>query len=263
VLIPTMALVLAATSALATGRSRRRREPPRPPSLSMGYANSGRLRNPARLEEDETIRYLPGRPLHYGTDELVGLIRRVAAAVHRRHHVRLSVGDLSAAGGGPVGHHASHQSGRDADLAFFVLDRRGRSVTLDDYVSFARDGRAMQGGALRFDVARNWALVEALVDDPQVRVEHIFVANGLRALLLAHARATGVSAGTLARAEAVMHQPVHASPHANHFHVRIACPSGDDACIEGIRPPPRPRRHRRATAHPSRHHHDGRTRAAR
>lgn len=244
-----MGIVVLIVAGAASGQRRSsrvgRRAAERPPSLSLGYANAGRLRSPARLEEDETIRYVPGRPLHYGTDELVALLRRAARAVHRRYRVRLGVGDLSAAGGGPVGHHASHQSGRDADLAFFVVDLRGRSVTLDDYVGFGSDGYSMVGRRLRFDTARNWALVEALLSDPEVRVEHIFVSNGLRALLLAHARAIGATSSIIARAEAVLHQPRHGSPHANHFHVRIACPRGDAACIDGIRPPPRPR-HRRA-----------------
>jgi penicillin-insensitive murein endopeptidase len=192
--------------------------------------------------------------LHYGTDELIALIRRAARTVYRRYHTPLSVGDISASRGGPALHHASHQSGRDADLAFFVLDRQGRSARLSDYVGFRGDGHPMVGDALRFDTVRNWALIEALLTDPETHVEHVFVSNPIRALLLAHARATGESPGTIARAESAMHQPVHGSPHANHFHVRIACPSGDGACVEGLRPAPRPRRRGRAVARGDQRH---------
>lgn len=252
-LVPLVLLI--ATEAMASRPSRRARSSARrPPSVSIGYANSGRLQNGVPLTEDETIRYLPGRSLHYGTEELVGLIRRAAARVFRRHRVRLTVGDLSARTGGPVGHHASHQSGRDVDLAFYVTDTHGRTVYLNDYVGFDAHGRAMAGGPLRFDTARNWDLVEALIDDPSVRVQHIFVSHGLRALLLAYARRHGVSDAIIARAEAVMHQPVGASSHANHFHVRIGCPSDDTGCMDGIRPRPRPQhiRSRALRRHPRR-----------
>lgn len=241
--IALAALVLASAPALSGATPNRRGHGPRrpPPSASMGWANGGRLVNPAHLEQDQFVRYLPGRSLHYATDELVGLLRRVGRAVNRRTGARLTVGDLSAHNGGPVGHHASHQSGRDADLCFFQADARGHSVASADYVTFDRNGRALVG-PLRFDVARNWALVEALVNDPAVRVEHLFIAHWLRALLLDYGRAHGADAATLARAESLMHQPVNANPHANHFHVRIACPAGDEACLEGIRPAPARRR---------------------
>src|SRR5437868_6111214 len=54
-------------SAPPAGHHRRRRrqpaaEPARPPSVSLGYANGGRLRSPSRLSEDDTIRFVPGRP---------------------------------------------------------------------------------------------------------------------------------------------------------------------------------------------------------
>jgi penicillin-insensitive murein endopeptidase len=218
----------------------------------MGYANGGRLQNAARLAEDETLRFVPGRMLHFGTDELIGLIRRSARVVFRRHHVRLSVGDLSASHGGPVGHHASHQSGRDADLSFYVLNAHGQTAYSEDYVGFRGDGTPIAGGALRFDTARNWALIEALIEDPVIRVEHIFVSNGLRSALLEYARSHAASAAAITRAESVMHQPVHGSPHANHFHVRIACPQGDGGCVDGVRYPPR---RRRAVAREQRRHH--------
>jgi penicillin-insensitive murein endopeptidase len=218
----------------------------------VGYANSGALANGVLLTEDEYVRYLPGRLHHHGTEELVALVRRAARAVAREFPgSRLTVGDLSDHDGGPIGHHASHQSGRDVDLAFYVTDARGRPVHLNDYVSFDGQGRPIAGGHLRFDVARNWALVNALLEDPAVRVEHIFVANTLRALLLNYARTIRARPMTLARAQLVMHQPVGALPHSNHFHVRIACPQGHTQCIDGIRPRARPRR-RVASARDSR-----------
>lgn len=245
-------LVLLASTSFAQSRSgaeRRRTRRARPPSYSLGYANAGSLANAVRLVEDERIRYLPGRPHHHGTEELVAMLRRASTAVARDFPgSRLTVGDMSDHDGGPIGHHASHQSGRDVDIAFYARDARGRPRVLDDYVSFNGRGLPIAGGPWRFDVARNWALVAALLEDPAVRVEHIFVSTPLRALLIAHARSINARPMLLVRAQLVMHQPTHALPHSNHFHVRIACPSGDAQCVEGVRPPPRARRRRVASA---------------
>ncbi len=203
-----------------------------------------------RLEEGPTVRYLPGRPLHWGTDELVGLLQRVARAVHGRFALRLTVGDLSARDGGVVGHHRSHQSGRDVDLAFFMraapargTTRPGRPVDPDDYYVFGPDGRSLNG-AYVFDDDRNWALISTLLTDRLTRIERIFVSSPLRSRLLRHARSLGVSDALVTLAANTLVQPANVSPHNNHFHVRIACPSADRPCREGVwfraprRPPP-------------------------
>lgn len=228
---------------------------PRAPSASLGFANSGRLQHAARLEEDDALRYLPGRLLHHGTDELVAALHRAARTVYRRHHVQLTVGDLSAPGGGPVGHHASHQSGRDADVGFYVT-RAGQPAVLTDYVSFRGDGTPFLGGPLRFDAARNWALIEALLDDPAIQIEHVFVSSALRGLLLQFARSHGADEAMIERAASTLHQPPRGSPHTNHFHVRIACPAGDASCVEGVHRPPRRHSHARTVAgNSARHRH--------
>lgn len=203
-----------------------------------------------RLEEGPTVRYLPNRPLHWGTDELIGLLQRVARRLHGRFALKLTVGDLSAREGGLVGQHRSHQSGRDADLAFFMRaapargsDRPGRNVEPDDYYIFTGDGRALSG-AYVFDDARNWALVAALLSDRTVRIERIFVSSPLRARLLRQARAAGAADALINLAAETLVQPANVQPHNNHFHVRIACPEDDRQCREGVwsRPPAR-RRH--------------------
>lgn len=218
----------------------------------MGYANGGSLVNPRLLRESAGVRYLPGRTLHHGTEELVGLLERVGRAMRRRFHAPITVGDLSAASGGRVVRHHSHQSGRDADVAFFMRAHRdgaaaGEPVAPNDYVSFDAFGVSVDRQHA-FDTARNWALVEAFLTDPQVIVERLFVARAQRAALLRYAR-TRARADVFARAQWALHQPAHASVHDNHFHVRIACPRGDAQCREGVRQPP-PRARRRAQARP-------------
>lgn len=213
----------------------------------MGWANGGSLENARLLREGPGVRFLPGRTLHHGTEELVSLLERVGRVMRRRFQVPITVGDLSAACGGRVVRHHSHQSGRDADVAFFMRSVEaangvGEPALPMDYVSFDALGVSVDR-RFAFDTARNWALVEALLTDPQVIVERLFVARAQRAALLRYAR-TRTRADVFARAQWALHQPAHASVHDNHFHVRIACPRGDVACREGVRNPPRPARRR-------------------
>lgn len=230
------------------GRDATRRPAP-PPTASLGWANGGSLLHGRRLTESTSIRFLPGRVLHYATDELLSLIERSATVLHRRFPgARLTVGDLSAQHGGPVGRHRSHQSGRDADIGFFarIATTRGTGAPTDlnDYISFGADGRSLDGRYV-FDTARNWAFIQTILTDRVTRIERVFVSAPLRHRLLDYARAHGASGSLVNRAALTLMQPRRVSPHDNHFHIRITCPEGDDSCREGVRL----RRVRRAARH--------------
>jgi len=203
----------------------------------MGWANRGALEHGRALTEGDGIRFLPGRTLHFGTEELVGLLERVGAELRRRQGARVTVGDLSARHGGPVVRHRSHQSGRDADVCFFArwysARGQGAPVDLDDYVSFDRNGRSLDGRYV-FDTARNWALLDAILTDRRVRVERIFISAPLRQRLLAYGREHGADGSLVDRAALTLLQPRGVSPHDNHFHVRIDCPADDAQCRDGV-----------------------------
>jgi len=132
----------------------------------------------------------------------------------------LLVGDLSSREGGSLRGHRSHRSGRDADVAFYYSDARGNRVQSARLLPVRASGAAASG--LRFDEARNWALVEVLVSDSAANVKSIFVAAALKRRLLAYAGRAGIDADLLARADAAMRQPARGRPHDDHFHVRIA-----------------------------------------
>src|SRR5437763_16456686 len=99
-------------------------------------------------------------------------------------------------------------------------------------VSFDGHGTSLSWPGGRFDDAKNWALVAAVLDDPAARVTHIFVSSPLRQRLLAYAAHAGVPEGLRTRAAFAMVQPHGTLPHDDHFHVRIACPGGMTTCIE-------------------------------
>jgi penicillin-insensitive murein endopeptidase len=206
------------------------------PGKSVGSPTNGHLLGGAHLSEAPYLRVVPayeGQDVRWGLEPLVGMIDRAARQVRRQYPESvMSVGHLSRRGGGEIDRHASHESGRDADIGFYVVNDQKKPVYEQHFVAFTADGKAPSWPGAHFDDARNWALVSALVSDPAARVTHIFVAAPLRTRLLAYAEKMGVSQPIRIRASEVLAQPHGALPHDDHFHVRIACPSHMQGCIE-------------------------------
>jgi penicillin-insensitive murein endopeptidase len=213
----------------------------------VGSPTDGRLENGVELAAtSDVLRLKRPKGPRWGIEELVEMLERGAARVERRFPGSvLLVGDLSGRSGGDLGGHRSHESGRDADVGFYFVDKRGRPAPVRRFRAVDWRGRAADDPSLRFDDARNWALVEAWMTDPRARVEHVFVAKPIRARLLAHARAKGVYLPVLHRASIAMKQPSRGLAHDDHFHVRIACPrSQRGVCLAD--PPKQSSRERRA-----------------
>ncbi|WP_437303499.1 penicillin-insensitive murein endopeptidase [Sorangium sp. So ce388] len=211
---------------------------PRTPASSVGHPNEGHLEGGVRLDTSrKDIRVVPAyahADVRWGLPALVGMIERAARGVARRFPgAVLDVGDLSRQQGGEVHRHNSHESGRDVDLGFYALDARGKQVHAPFFLRFnARLASTNMPGA-RFDLPRNWLLVQHLLTDPRARVSHIFVSDPLRSALIAHAKRIGVSRALLVRAQLAMMQPTGSEPHDDHMHVRISCPGAmRGSCIE-------------------------------
>lgn len=211
---------------------------PRPKhSESIGSPNDGKLEGGVHLETRPYLHVVPtyaSGDVRWGLPELVDMIDRSARLVAKRFPgSALDVGDLSKKGGGDVLRHHSHESGRDADLGFYALDSKGKQVHAHVFVKFetgALESTNVKGA--RFDLARNWALVESLTADPRARVSHIFVSEPLKQQLIAWAKSHAISRRAIDRVEMVMMQPHHSLPHDDHFHVRISCPPSSHECIE-------------------------------
>jgi penicillin-insensitive murein DD-endopeptidase len=175
---------------------------------------------------------------HYGTDNLVALIQHAAATVQllRPDSEPLRVGDLSAHAGGKLRNHASHRTGRDADLLFFITTLDGRPIPTMGWVKFGPDGLGLAHGRgghgyVQFDLERNWLLVKALMTSPQADVMWLFVSRPIEALLTEYALARGEDPELVWHAESLMLQPRNALPHDDHFHLRIAC--SPEATVQG------------------------------
>ena len=235
-LVPAAVALVGCLAGLGLGRAAAPASVSRKVALSLGAPNAGRLENGAHLDPRPYLRLLPAYAIgdaHWGVRELVDGIDRAAREVHKRYpDAVLGVGQLSRKGGGEIDRHHSHESGRDADLGFYLVDALGRSVQRAQFFSIRPDGYAGSDPRLRFDEGRNWALIAALLNDPRARVTHVFVATWLRTRLLAYGARVGASPALRARVAETLMQPHHALPHDDHFHVRIACPPSSTGCIE-------------------------------
>lgn len=169
------------------------------------------------------------RHLLYGTRELIDALVDAAEFVEAAHPGSiLWLGNIGRHGGGDIPWSVSHNAGRDADLAFYVTDPTGRPVSPPDLLHHGADGRSREyGGYYRFDVPRNWSLVKALILSPHVQMQHLFISDGLRALLLGHARSIGEPPSLVAHAARLLRQPGPEIPHDDHLHVRIYCSRAD------------------------------------
>ncbi|MGK4003115.1 penicillin-insensitive murein endopeptidase [Sorangium sp. So ce1036] len=211
---------------------------PRIPAVSVGHPNDGRLEGGVRLDTSrKEIRVVPAyarADVRWGLPALVGMVERAARGVARRYPgAVLEVGDLSRKGGGDVHRHGSHESGRDVDLGFYALDARGKQVHAPTFLRFNARLASTSRPGVRFDLPRNWLLVQHLLTDPRAHVSHIFIADPLRHALITYAKRIGVSRALIVRAQLAMMQPTGGEPHDDHMHVRISCPRATRGrCIE-------------------------------
>ena len=196
---------------------------------SIGTPNRGVLASGAELPKEATgLRWLRGNDRHWGLPRFTSAIERAATRVAReRPGPNLLVGDLSTpTGGGPLAPHFSHRSGVDADLLFYVTTLEGAPVDSPGFVHVGADGVArdeVHSRWLRLDLEREWLLVRSLIEDPEARIQWLFVSDVVQALLVEWALARGDSLETIRRAEEIMLQPHPGGVHDDHIHVRTAC----------------------------------------
>ena len=206
-----------------------------PCSVSVGTIRDGYVVRGAALPGDDpavsVLATQRARDLAFATAALVEALVRAAHAVDRElPGSPLHLGNLGRRHGGDIPWSVSHNSGRDADVAFYLLDPGGRPAVRNDLVRLDDNGWGLDAeGAVRLDVRRTWAFVRALLTDPNVVVQYLFVSTPLRALLLAEGERRADPPELLAQAAKVLTQPRGALPHDDHLHVRIHCREVDAA----------------------------------
>jgi penicillin-insensitive murein endopeptidase len=137
---------------------------------------------------------------------------------------KLRIHDLSYREGGRISDHRSHQSGRDADITYYL--RTGCNA----------DGCPMRRAAPEdLDLQHTWELLRYWLEHDQVQA--IFIDYSLQAPLYRYARSRGATRQQLHRwfqyprgtgypLGAIRHFPLH----RDHMHVRFRCPDGDESC---------------------------------
>jgi hypothetical protein len=181
-------------------------------SMSVGKPNGGLLVNGVAMPTGEAWTVVaPGEA--YATDETVNYLETAIRAVAAAHPggPKLSIGDISAKGGGYLRPHLSHQSGRDVDISYFYVDgeRWYRRATKEN-----------------LDSARTWAFVRALVT--LTDVDLLLIDHSIQVILREYAESIGEDREWL---ETLFHgngrvPPIirHAPGHATHLHIRFYNP---------------------------------------
>jgi LysM repeat protein len=132
------------------------------------------------------------------------------------------VGDISRPTGGRFPPHQSHQSGRDADIGYY-LGGNVQNVTMH------------RVGASHVDHDKNWDLLGCLVRD--YRVVRVYMDKAIQKAMAKHLvkkkRLSAVLAKRLFaergdRRALIRHAPLHDT----HVHVRFACGADDTSCKE-------------------------------
>lgn len=197
-------------------------------SVSVGTVTDGYLVNGVALPDVATLAILPrqrARHLDYGTAELMEMLQEASTRLAARYEGNvIQLGNVGRHYGGDIPYSVSHNSGRDADVAFLATDPDGEPALLPDLLRFDESGHSVKfNGYYRFDAERNWALVRALVLSSKSQIQYLFISNGLKRILLDYARESGADAGVIARAQVLLRQPGAAIPHDDHLHVRVYC----------------------------------------
>jgi penicillin-insensitive murein DD-endopeptidase len=196
--------------------------------LSLGYTNAGRLIGGKIFRETpfmSRVQVHRKSKVSWALPNLFSVLGRAARIVARKFPGSvLEIGELSRKDGGRITSHLSHQSGRDADVGFYLTDLDGAPLRAPRFLRCEGSGDGRDDPTIRFDDERNWEFVRAILEDPSEEVRQIFIYAPLRARLLAYAAKIKAPRQLRAKAAAAMMQPINALPHDDHFHIRISCP---------------------------------------
>ena len=183
-------------------------------SLSIGTPGHASLMNAVQLPPNPHWEIAPNAD-SYATTETVAFLEAAIDTVYALFPETppLVIGDISAPDGGHLKRHRSHQGGRDVDLGYYY-----------------RGGKAewfVPATAANFDLARNWALVRALVT--RTDVELILLDMRVQRMLYKYALSIGedkdfldhvFQCGRGLSGAVVEHYPGHRT----HYHVRFYNP---------------------------------------
>jgi penicillin-insensitive murein endopeptidase len=196
---------------------------------SVGAASRGCLAGGVHLPETgptwQAMRL--SRNHHWGNPTMIDFIADLSRVAVEAGWKGLYVGDIAQARGGPVGGHASHQTGLDVDIWYTPATRLDLSRSDRERLS-AISVRAADQRRVNANWTRAHAyILEAAARDP--RVNRIFVTGPVKLAMCADA----------SRGDAAWLRKIRPWwNHHDHFHVRLNCPRGATGCLDQDPLPP-------------------------
>jgi len=183
-------------------------------SISVGFTDSGRLINGEQMPADPM--WIVDTPSKcWGTHETVQDIETAVRAVRAQYPdaPQLNITQIGAKDGGWLLPHKSHQSGRDADIAFYYPTSQVIHVRAREHV---------------IDVKLTWALLKAFVTRTDVQL--ILLDRHVQKVLYDYALAHGEDRAWL---DSLFHAGYkslvkHARHHRTHMHVRFYNPRAQE-----------------------------------
>src|SRR4051812_41347329 len=168
------------------------------------------------------------RNRNWGHPQMIGFLQRFAAKLPTINGwPGLLVGDISQPRGGPmITGHASHQIGLDADLWLTPMPNRRLSRAEREEMSATN---VVRPDRLEIDpnvwMPQHTALLRAVSREPEVA--RLFVNPAIKKALCREAGGD--------RAWLTKIRPTFG--HNYHFHIRLACPPGEEGCADQAPPP--------------------------
>ncbi|MCA9515592.1 MAG: penicillin-insensitive murein endopeptidase [Myxococcales bacterium] len=197
----------------------------RPEARSVGSPTHGRLHYGVHLARGRGYRLRFPRNA-YTTRPVWRTLHLCTAAMADRFPgtADILIGDISRPSGGRFPPHVSHQSGRDADVGYYLLGN-------------VQNETMYRVGPKDIDFEKTWALMACLIEAQDV--VRIYVDRAIQRAMVDYLEKRGdVPAETLDRLFAVRGDGSrnaliqHAPKHDTHFHVRFACDDVDADCSE-------------------------------
>lgn len=180
-------------------------------SLSIGTPGRASLFNGVTLQPGPRWQIAPNAD-SYATSETIAFLEAAVDTVFELFPETqpVVIGDISAEGGGHLKRHRSHQGGRDVDVGF--------------YYKGGKTSWFVPATPANFDLARNWALVRALVTRTDVQL--ILLDMRVQRMLYKYALGMGEEKSWLDRVfqcgRGLSNTVVqHVVGHRTHYHVRF------------------------------------------
>jgi penicillin-insensitive murein DD-endopeptidase len=197
--------------------------PAKMPAQSIGSYSKGCVAGGERMPlNGETWQVMrPSRNRYWGHPDMIGLLKRLAARVHKdAGWPGILVGDIGQPRGGPAfSGHASHQIGLDADIWLTPMPNHTLSRNEREEMS-----AVMMVRTDRLDIdpdswtPQHWILIRDAAQEPSV--QRIFVNAAIKKALCREAKGD--------RSWLSKIRPWWG--HDYHFHIRMKCPAGSKAC---------------------------------